>query len=259
MINIAYIYKITNKVNNKSYIGIARDRNVTLRWNEHLYSNNKLNNEIKKYGIESFMFETIEVLKNITQSELFKKEKFYIDKYDSINNGYNVISKTKSTLLTNNDVTSEVAEGFKGFQTVLYLGTFSSNMNTKLSFWKLLTSDKLSILNLIMNNNYLTRKSSKYYDSLILSFRTRQQRYFEIEEFGEKYATDNIESIINFMQTIKDGSLSIFKSAEINDNNILILLQQGDRIRRLRISCVLLYDNEITLMNEINSIFDLIS
>lgn len=86
------VYKITNKHNNKNYIGKSKD--IMQRWSTHeraLLKHNhhsiKLQEDFDAYGgIEAFDFS---VLETCLPSELNAKEKFYIEKYDAINNGYN--------------------------------------------------------------------------------------------------------------------------------------------------------------------------
>lgn len=83
------IYKITNKINQKCYIG--QSVNIKHRWSQHK-QNSKIRPEklylaIRKYGIENFSFEVIEECK---QEELDEKEKYYIILYNSYENGYNM-------------------------------------------------------------------------------------------------------------------------------------------------------------------------
>lgn len=84
------IYKITNTINNKCYIGQSRD--IKTRWAKHLSSYKsspewKLYRAFKKYGIEAFKFEVIE---QCQIEELNDKEVFWIEYYDSFNTGYNM-------------------------------------------------------------------------------------------------------------------------------------------------------------------------
>ena len=66
MIQIFCVYKITNLVNSKSYIGITK-RNPKIRFNEHFSNKNELLYKAKeKYGRESFALEIIE--KNISEA-----------------------------------------------------------------------------------------------------------------------------------------------------------------------------------------------
>ena len=57
---ICGIYQITNKVNNKIYIGQSID--IERRWNQHKYGKGSvvLMNAIKKYGLDNFEFKILE-------------------------------------------------------------------------------------------------------------------------------------------------------------------------------------------------------
>ena len=79
------IYKITNNINGKSYIG--QSVNIQKRFNNHKSAAFNPNNRlyefplyraIRKYGIENFNFEVLEECK---KEELNNKEIFYITKY----------------------------------------------------------------------------------------------------------------------------------------------------------------------------------
>ena len=58
---LSYVYKITNKLNNKIYIG--QSVNIERRWKEHICDNRKnslIHLAIQKYGKDNFDFEVIE-------------------------------------------------------------------------------------------------------------------------------------------------------------------------------------------------------
>lgn len=86
------IYKITNNINGKCYIGKAL--NVEKRLYQHKNNQNSrpyLQNAISKYGIENFSFEVIE--DNLTKETYGKRERFWISYYNSMSpNGYNLTS-----------------------------------------------------------------------------------------------------------------------------------------------------------------------
>lgn len=90
---IGYIYKVTNKINGKIYIG-QTIQSVKDRWYRHCgksgISKAELNTHFKrailKYGKENFTVETIEVCDS---TKLNDREKFYISYYNSYINGYN--------------------------------------------------------------------------------------------------------------------------------------------------------------------------
>lgn len=83
------IYKITNLCNGMVYIGQSND--IFRRWGEHKRKRKKQNTLLYKamneYGIENFSFE---VLEECEVEELNQKEKYYINKYNSLENGYNM-------------------------------------------------------------------------------------------------------------------------------------------------------------------------
>ena len=86
------IYKATNKINNKVYIGQTTQ---LLKDRIHGHKNEAFNNILKncpfhraivKYGLESFEIEKIEEVNNELLNE---REIYWIDYYDSYYNGYN--------------------------------------------------------------------------------------------------------------------------------------------------------------------------
>lgn len=83
------IYKIINLVNDKVYIG-KTTKTLEKRFYEHCYqykTKTKIKNAITKYGKDNFKIEEIECCDNSISNE---REIFYINYYDSINNGYNL-------------------------------------------------------------------------------------------------------------------------------------------------------------------------
>lgn len=104
------IYKITNKINNKTYIGqsIELERRLT----SHLrgWEDSVIDNAIKKEGINNFTFEIIE---ECPLEQLNEREIYWIQYYDSYLNGYNQTpggsyyycpSKDSLSLLTDEDI-----------------------------------------------------------------------------------------------------------------------------------------------------------
>lgn len=81
-----YIYKITNLINNKVYIGqCSKDVSETVNY----YGSGKLIRlAVEKYGIEAFEKTVLEECSS--KEELNIKEREYIQKYNSIENGYNI-------------------------------------------------------------------------------------------------------------------------------------------------------------------------
>lgn len=89
------IYKVTNKINNKLYIG-QTTKELDVRITQH-YNKMKIEkdncyfyNAIRKYGKENFIWEI--VCECNTRKELNEKEIYYIKEYNTFwkNNGYNL-------------------------------------------------------------------------------------------------------------------------------------------------------------------------
>lgn len=93
------IYKITNQINNKSYIGQSKD--ITRRFRQHHTQPFNINaltydtifyRAIRKYGLENFSFE---ILEQCLEEQLNDREKYWIKYYhtcikDQLANGYNM-------------------------------------------------------------------------------------------------------------------------------------------------------------------------
>ncbi len=85
------IYKATNVATGEVYIG-ATTINLKDRINDHYNKavkdyGYKFQNAIREYGIENFTWEQIDTAQD--PNELALKESNYIEKFDTVNNGYN--------------------------------------------------------------------------------------------------------------------------------------------------------------------------
>jgi group I intron endonuclease len=88
---MGYIYKITNIITGKCYIGETIQHDYKKRWRQHEQAGEDmpLHRAIKDKGIEKFSFEVIKTVEYIDEQHLLIIESCYMDKYDSICNGYN--------------------------------------------------------------------------------------------------------------------------------------------------------------------------
>ena len=90
--NTGFIYKIFNDVNEKVYIG-QTTQSIKARWSGHKHdmqtTDSHLYRAMRKYGIDNFH---IEIIVECHRDELNELEIYYINKYDSIANGYNSTS-----------------------------------------------------------------------------------------------------------------------------------------------------------------------
>lgn len=79
------IYKIENKLNHHIYIG--QSLNIEIRLKNHKSGTKQVvDKAIQKYGVENFTFEIIE---ECLPSELNEREIYWINYYNSYNDGYN--------------------------------------------------------------------------------------------------------------------------------------------------------------------------
>lgn len=96
------IYMVKNKINNKSYIGQSVE--IETRWRKHkslfdFGSVNLLRLALIKYGIENFEFL---ILEECLIEELDQKEEYYIKKFNTQDEGYNILPGGKTNHGENN-------------------------------------------------------------------------------------------------------------------------------------------------------------
>lgn len=112
------IYVITNKVNNKVYIG--QSENIELRFNQHLtmlkgnrHTNKHMQNAYNKYGEENFGFDTLYIAKD--NEDLNHLESLFISLYKTNNQeiGYNKTSGGEGYLL-NNEIKKKISINSRG-------------------------------------------------------------------------------------------------------------------------------------------------
>lgn len=176
------IYKITNLINNKIYIG--QSINIEKRWEEHRRSVNYINNHtynyplyraIRRYGLNNFTFEIIEEC-NI--NELTEKEQYWINYYNSIvPNGYNQ---------------EQAIDSKKG-----------ENCN-----WAILNKEKINqIIDLLKNSNLLINQIAK-------QFNVSSSCIEDINK-GKNWVQDNLE------YPIRKKAKSLAHSGEYSNNTVL--------------------------------------
>jgi group I intron endonuclease len=144
------IYEILNTKTNKRYIGSSVD--IERRWKEHdsmLRHNNhhsiKLQRSYNKTKDETvYKYNIIEIVEDLKQ--LHKREQYYIDKYDSFNNGYNCSMVDSIIYFNHKGLTKQQ----KKLKQEIYYNQYMELYNTY--------KDNIEI-----SKTYLDRMNSNYY------------------------------------------------------------------------------------------------
>jgi len=136
------IYKITNEVTKKVYIG-QTTQTLDNRIKNHLKeSKNNVKrpflNALKKYGLNSFIFEVIDSSNNL--DELNEKEIYWINFYNSVSpNGYNVTGGGQGKKLTpTKELKLRICEGLKNsekWNKILNSEEFKEKRKNNFSVW----------------------------------------------------------------------------------------------------------------------------
>ena len=116
---MGYIYKISNTVNNRVYIG-QTVFSIEERWKQHISASfdtgfrgdNLLYRAMRKYGRDKFHIETIE---KVEDNKLSERETYWIKYYDSYNNGYNMTLGGEGVILY--DINTFLELWNKGYST----------------------------------------------------------------------------------------------------------------------------------------------
>ena len=146
------IYLITNNINQKQYVG-QTIMTLKQRWNKHLSVSRQENptgiaGAIKKYGKDNF---TMQLLATCNIEDLNDLEQYYIKKYDTFNNGYNLTlgGEGGKTLQLNEE---EVIQKYYELQ---YISDTAKYFNCNV----------LAISNILHNNNVtINRKPKNAFD-----------------------------------------------------------------------------------------------
>jgi group I intron endonuclease len=112
-----FVYKVTNSVNGKIYIGITY--NVDKRWRKHQRNANspayssRFYSAIRKHGVEYFSIEVIYC--SLFRDDVMEKEIYFIREYNSIdkNYGYNMTYGGENTS-SHPEIRAKISAAHKG-------------------------------------------------------------------------------------------------------------------------------------------------
>ena len=113
------IYKVTNKVNGKIYIGQTVRTLEQRKW-QHLDAakhgcKTHFYNAIRKYGEDNFVFEVIDEASSI--QELNALERYYIAKFNCIKEGYNMVDGGNNNVMFLDKVKQKHLESMRSVET----------------------------------------------------------------------------------------------------------------------------------------------
>lgn len=189
------IYKSTNTINGQVCIG-ATTQKLNERIKDHICKSNKdyghkFQKAILEYGIENFTWEQIDTAQD--PNELALKESNYIEKFDTVNNGYN-------------------SNRGGGFKKLIYQFSFAGELES--TFQSLEEASKSSSISeeSISHACVGDRKTSNgfywtYTSTFDLKEDIRKKKVIQYDLAGEK---------INVFDSIAEAS----KSTEINNSSI---------------------------------------
>lgn len=146
---MAYIYKISNNINDKVYIGKTL-YSIQRRWKQHLY-NAKSRKDLQHmplyfamnvHGIEHFSISEVEQVKDYHL--LSQRQKYWIIKFDSYNHGYNATKGGDGSLLYDYDYIWELwNEGLKIKDISKIVGCNDFVVRTVLDLYKIPTEERI--------------------------------------------------------------------------------------------------------------------
>jgi len=159
------VYCIENKIDGKKYVGITRGE-IERRFKQHKTitktknSSNKshIHNAMALYGVENFI--VYELDRAETKEELFEKEKEWIKKLDSKNNGYNE---------------TDGGEGTFGWKP-----TEEQKKQNSERIKKVMENEE--------HRKLLSEKSKNYWNSLTKEEQNKKREQFNKTKIGNQYA-----------------------------------------------------------------------
>ncbi len=209
------VYKITNLVNGKIYIGVTS--NFIKRWSQHKYSTDSLIGlAIKKYGENNFTHEFVDYSND--PNEVLVKETKYIQQYDSLSpNGYNLLLRHNSCA-THNKLTKQFLSKLgqktnRAKQKSNYIGVSVNIQNHKKYY-----TARVVVLGKIYNKNFPTDiECAQAYDKIVVYIYGPDAR-LNFPEQLDFYLDTNLEEFYNFFTHKNKHSeyLGVFKFPELD-------------------------------------------
>lgn len=134
---ICGVYKITNTINNKIYIGSSND--IKYRWEQHkrklnkgTHGNSHLQNAWDLYGKKNFTFEIIEECSPEMQ---FEREQYYLNTLNPFDdNGYNIVRQISKEYMSDNYITKICNRCNKEYHTFSHLSKYCDKCKEEMQY-----------------------------------------------------------------------------------------------------------------------------
>jgi group I intron endonuclease len=246
------IYKITNLVDSKIYIGSSV--NIDKRYKEHLVnsttkSNKYLQNAINKYGKENFKFE---VLEECNKEDLKNIEQFWLDKTKCYNSfiGYNIREKAYPLLhiISNPDKIKETILKKGGYN----IKTYPNRVNSIKYGIKNYFYGKKGELSLVSKEIFVYNLKGEY----IKNFKSLTECCLELKlnmglvslVLNKKRNMTNNYMFSNKLENIKPYKNNKTKNIYVYENDILVYIFDSlkEASKKLKISKYLLTKANLT-------------
>lgn len=174
-----FIYKITNDINGKLYIG-KTNRSIETRFQEHInfskraYKNRPLYDAMNKYGVNHFHIEQIDICE--TDEEASTKEIYWIAYYDTYRHGYNATlgGDGKQLLELNEEEIIEKYQELKSKRAVgRYFNVDEKTIRNILNKYDVLLIDNRKQIAMMKNNKILKIFNGRKEANIFLGISTR--------------------------------------------------------------------------------------
>lgn len=240
---VKWIYKITNNINGKVYIG--QSKNPLNRFTQHINEerDTAIHNAIKKYGKNNFSFEVIEgPIENYNEREIY-----WIKLYNSYKEGYNMTSGGEDPPIVGgeNNWLTKFSDG-------LILSLQLDLINTDISFFELSKRYNIDATYIAKINSGETRNNPQFIYPLRKSNNIAKSKDF-IKEIVNKllYTTISIEQLA---KDFKIDSKTIYRINLGRQQNCpkeieYPIRNKGERISKKMLSNIIidLLDNKLKL------------
>ena len=240
-----WIYKITNKINGKVYVG--QSKCPTRRFQEHIknHTNSAIHQAIIKYGEENFDFQIIEgPIANYDE-----REQYWINYYDSYNRGYNkTLGGEVPPIVSGQD--SALAK----YNNELILKLQLDLINTDFSYQDLsrkyeMSENYISLINrgVIRHNdifNYPLRDNKNYAKSVNILYKIVEELLITTKSVEQIAKENNVDSLLVY-------KLNLGKHKNSPQNFQYPIRPSGKRISYKMLSDIIcdLLDNKLKLQD----------